>query len=212
MNYYNIFSPIIHHKTPESAWKYAMQMIRTYGNTVVTEDNQMTKELMNLVLTVKDPMRDGNWPIPGSSWNNIDALNKYAAQLMNTDVNGFDYTYGNRIGAHIGVNDDGRITSYDQLKNVIDKLSKNRSTRRAVMITWYPSDINKVHVPCMIMDEFVIRNDELYLTAVFRSHDIERAWPANVYGLGRMMQVIADACNVKCGAITTVSVSAHVYV
>jgi len=212
VNYYNIFSPIIHHKTPESAWNYAMRMIHTYGNVVRTEDNRMTKELMNLVLTVNDPMKESNWPIPGTSWRSIDALDEYAAQLLNPDVNGFDYTYGNRIGAHIGVDDNGCIRTYNQLDNVITKLSREKSSRRAVMVTWYPGDIFRKHVPCMIMNDFLIRDEKLYLTAVFRSHDIERAWPANVYGLGKMMQIVADSCDVRCGSITTVSISAHIYI
>lgn len=204
------FNPIVMHRTPADAWNYAMQYISNKGDNVKTEDGKLTKEVMNLVLTVRDHNKKENWPIPRSGWT-MAALQEYAAQLLDPDVRGFDYTYGNRLRSYVSFDTTGKTTAYDQIERIISKLKANETTRRAVAITWYPEDIMRKHVPCMVMNEFLARNGALNLTAVFRSHDIARAWPANMFGLSRMLQIVADACGLKCGTVTTMSVSAHIY-
>jgi hypothetical protein len=65
-----------HH--PSDAWKWACGTIQSRGDLVKTEDGQLTKEIMNLMVAVLNP--NEGWPIPGAGWD-LAALNRYAEQL-----------------------------------------------------------------------------------------------------------------------------------
>ena len=63
----------------------------------------------------------------------------------------------------------------------------------------------------MIIDDFKVRGGKVHLTTVFRSHDFAGAYPANLYGLSKLLEYVAEKVGVLPGKITTVSISAHVY-
>jgi thymidylate synthase len=95
---------------------------------------------------------------------------------------------------------------------VIKKLKDNSATRRATAVTWIPTvDTYVDEVPCMIIDDFKIRDGKVNLTTLFRSHDFAGAYPANLYGLSGLLKYVANEIGVKAGTITTVSISAHIY-
>ncbi len=200
-----------HH--PSDAWKWACGTIQSRGDLVKTEDGQLTKEIMNLMVTVLEP--SANWPIPGSEWD-LAALDRYAEQLLSPKNPGFDYTYGNRMRAHLVIvmDSDGktRITGWDQIELIIEKLRCCPNTRRAIAITWRPEvDLIVDHVPCLQSVDFLYRQDKLHLVAYFRSHDFARAWVPNLYGLNRLLQYVGKETGMEPGSITTISASAHIY-
>lgn len=209
-----MYEPVIEYESPEKAWKYATNYINLFGNKVITEDRKLTKEIKNMLITVHTPCKKDHWPIKSYGWT-IEGLDAYAEQLMNPENVGFDYTYGNRLRSYISHDKGGNIRTIDQINNIINQLNANESTRRAVAITWYPGDVyntsNNIHVPCMILIEILYRNDHLDMTAVFRSHDIYRAWPANVYGLSKILEYVSEKTGKSAGSITTFSISAHIY-
>lgn len=183
--------------SPGAAWRWAVHEIKTRGQKVTDENGAKTKELRNLVLTVTDP--SVGWPIDSSGWD-IPALEVYAKTEMLSDENrtGFEYTYGERLAP-----------DFDYISRL---LTKNPTSRRAILVTWWDEDLNSNDPPCLIVLEFLVRDGKLHMTAFFRSHDIERAWPANVYGLHAIQKHIAAKLpGVEPGEITTVSASAHVY-
>jgi thymidylate synthase len=201
-------------RNPSDAWHYALGQIEHYGNNIITEDGQLIRELLNLSLTIKYPLE--GYPVKGSGWD-IAALDLYAEQLMNPENTGFDYTYGNRLRAHECIFDDPEdclsVIEWDQIEIIIGKLKRQPTSRRCVAITWYPDiDIVAEHSPCLIMLDFLIRQDKLYTTAIFRSHDIGRAYIANIYGLGKLQKYIADQLGIESGDLTTISISAHYYI
>lgn len=182
---------------PGPAYRWACDLIQRFGENVITEDGQATKEIRNLVLQVESPTV--GWPIGGSGWD-IPALERYAqTEILSPKNNlGFDYTYGERLG--------------EQIEQVIGKLKEEPNSRRAIATPWLRThDIAMKHPPCLIVLDFLIRGEALHLTAFFRSHDIKQAWPANVYGLGQLLKHVADEVGVEVGSLTTVSVSAHIY-
>jgi thymidylate synthase len=63
----------------------------------------------------------------------------------------------------------------------------------------------------MIIDDFKLRDGKVHLTTLFRSHDFAGAYPANLYGLSRLLGYVAEQSGQPPGTITTVSVSAHIY-
>jgi len=181
---------------PGAAWRYACDLIERFGQKVITEDGQTTKEIQNLVLQVKNPHI--GWPIAGSGWD-IPALDIHVADQILGSANrtGFSYTYGERIAP--------------QLESLVGKLRANPETRRAVISLWQESDYDIEHPPCWMVLEFLHRGDQLDLTAFIRSNDIKQAWPANVYGLSKLLLHVATRAEMIAGSITTISASAHIY-
>jgi len=193
---------IIRANTISDAWYRGINMIWNQGHEVTDERDSKIKEYLNLMIVVKDPYTDR---IPADiSWNE-ERLEEYAKQLITGEnVQDFEYTYGQRLR-----NWNGQI---DQIAYVIDKLKHNPTTRRATAVTWVPTvDTVVDEVPCMIIDDFKIREGMVNLTALFRSHDFAGAYPANLYGLSRLLEYVAGEVGVKPGMITTISASAHIY-
>lgn len=183
-------------ETPGAAWRWACDLIERFGKKVITEDGQTTKEIQNLVLQVRSPHI--GWPIAGSGWK-IPALDIYVADQILSSANrtGFSYTYGERI--------------VPQIDSLIAKLKANPETRRAVISLWQESDYGIEHPPCWMVLEFLYRSEELHLTAFIRSNDIRQAWPANMYGLSKLLLHVATCAEMVAGSITTISTSAHIY-
>ena len=215
MNY--ITNPNKIFKCPADGWKYALWLINSHGTNYIDENGYNCREVLNLMVTIENP-RDG-WPIPGSNWD-MSGLDQYAMQLLNPENPGFDYTYGERLNAYgyaIQIRDGdtpGEFVwdSYNQIDYIIRKLSENPNTRRAIAITWsIPDDPIKKHVPCLQSVDFLYRAGKLHLTAYFRSQDLLQAWPANVYGLSKLLSYVAEKAGMQPGSLTTFSASAHRY-
>ena len=204
-------------QTPAQAWAWALNIIEQFGDKIRTEDGQLCKEVMNLQVTVLEPCI--GWPIQGSGWD-MAGLNRYAEQLLSPENPGFDYTYGERLNAYgyaIQVMDGdtpGEFVwcGYNQVDYIISKLRENPTTRRAIAITWsIPDDPIKRHVPCLQSVDFLYRAGKLHEVAYFRSQDVLQAWPANVYGLSRLLDYVAGKTGMVAGSVTTFSASAHIY-
>lgn len=186
-------------QTPYDAWQYALSHISQHGNNVITEDNALIRECLNLQLEIIKPL-DG-YPLVGSGWD-LPALQKYASDLceQSYDLKGFDYNYCERMSR--------------QLYYVKKMLSIYPTTRRATVYLWLPEkDLEtQLHKPCQIVANYLIRDNLLYATHFFRSHDIKDAWPTNIYGLATLQTSIANELGYKPGSLTTFSVSAHYYI
>jgi thymidylate synthase len=63
----------------------------------------------------------------------------------------------------------------------------------------------------MIVDDFKLRDGSLHLSIFFRSHDFAGAYPANLYGLARLLEYVAREVDAEPGSISTTSASAHIY-
>lgn len=200
---------IIAHRTPAEGWKWACQIVNTYGDKVITEDHKLTKEVRNLVVQILEPGE--GWPIPGSRWD-IPALERYAEQFLSGEnETGFAYTYGERfVNYHSPWLD---LPPVNQINDsVIYRLINGKTTRRAIATTWQPwFDPFNSECPCLQLIDFLFRDEKLNMTAFFRSHDILQAWPANVYGLNKLLEYVGGEAGMEPGSITTVSTSSHIY-
>ncbi|MEA1984924.1 MAG: thymidylate synthase [Euryarchaeota archaeon] len=193
---------IIRAHTISDAWYRGLNVIWDHGNMITDERGSQIKEYLNLMIVIEDPYMD---EIPADSAWNQERLDEYAKQLITGEnVQDFEYTYGQRLR-----NWDEQV---DQIAYVIDKLKDNGTSRRATAVTWIPTvDTHVNEVPCMIIDDFKLRDGKVHLTTVFRSHDFAGAYPANLYGLSRLLKYVAEQVGVSAGTITTVSISAHIY-
>jgi len=187
------------------AWQRGLSLIWRQGEEITDQRGTRIKEILSLQMVVEDPYQE--MIPPGYSWNE-ERLEEYARQLLSGDNPGFEYTYGERLRAWAlpgGV-------PLDQIEQAIARLRASSSTRRATAVTWIaPVDSSKEEVPCMIVDDFKLREGRLHLSIFFRSHDFAGAYPANLYGLARLLQYVADEVGAEPGSISTTSASAHIY-
>jgi thymidylate synthase len=192
-------------KNISDAWRRGLVLIWRQGQEIQDERGTRIKELLSLQVVVEDPYQD---MIPDEySWNR-ERLEEYAMQLQSGENPGFEYTYGERLRAWRS----GFGPSVDQIGQVVRRLSTSSSTRRATAVTWIPAVDNfKDEVPCMIVDDFKLRDGRLNLSVFFRSHDFAGAYPANLYGLARLLELVSDKIGASPGSISTLSSSAHIY-
>jgi thymidylate synthase len=181
----------------DQAWRAAMNTLESYGSDVRDEDGRLTREVCNLVVEIKHPSQ--GFPIPGSQWNMV-GLEAYAAQMLDPKEKGFDYDYRHRLARK------------SQIDVAVETLRSSPNTRRAILSTRDLSkDLTAEHTPCLQIAEFLIRDEKLNLICFFRSHDIEQAYPANLFGLNALLEHVANRVGVQPGGLTTVSASAHYY-
>lgn len=196
---------LIRGKTISDAWHRGLNLIWRQGSEITDERGTRIKELLGLQVVVENAFVD---MIPAEySWNK-ERLDEYALQLSCGINPGFEYTYGERLRSW-GFSG---VPAVDQIEQVIRRLKDSKSTRRAIAVTWIPPvDTAKDEVPCMIVDDFKIRDGRLNLQIFFRSHDFAGAYPANLYGLSRLLEDVSKEVDAMPGSISTISASAHIY-
>ena len=195
-------------KNPTDAYRYMLEYINRHGDTIIDENHQLTRELMNIQITIQDPCNPENWPIKDTGWK-LPALDEYVrTEILGTKIPaGFLYTYGNRLFVH-------PPSEMNQIEVCIRRLKDRHATRRAIAGTLSPEYDCNVYlnsIPCLQLIDFLIRDGKLHLTAVFRSWDVKRAAPSNLYGLNKLMKYVAEKVGVPTGELTVFAISAHIY-
>lgn len=192
-------------RTISDAWERGLNLIWRQGGQITDERGTRIREILSLQIVVENPYLE---MIPARySWNE-ERLEEYAQQLLSGKNPGFEYTYGERLRAWSLPG----VPAQDQIEQVILRLKASANTRRATAVTWIvPVDCAKDEVPCMIVDDFKLRDGVVHLSIFFRSHDFAGAYPANLYGLARLLQYVSREAGAKPGSISTTSASAHIY-
>jgi thymidylate synthase len=202
---------LIRAQTIADAWHRGLNLIWRQGQEITDERGTKIKELLALQAVVEDPYRE---MIPQEySWNS-ERLEEYAAQLLSGANPGFEYTYGERLRCWKvpGRSLDQGDHTIDQIDEAVRRLRASPATRRATAVTWIPPvDAAREEVPCMIADDFKLRDGKLNLIVFFRSHDFAGAYPANLYGLARVLEYVSEEVGAAPGSICTLSASAHIY-
>ena len=189
--------------TPVDGWTRVVRKIMDSGMERKDERGMKTKWCDNLMVHVSKPLENRVTDLYPFSEKVL--KEKYATQLLTPDRMDFDYTYGERLNAW----GDGQI---NQIEYIIHKLSSNPHSRRAVATTWDPrKDTESEEVPCLNHFVFMTRDNWLDLSVMIRSNDMYGAWLANVYALGDLLAHVVERVNLEVGAITTLSVNAHIY-
>src|SRR5664280_2203627 len=187
--------------TIKTGWESLVKRIMTNGVEIRDERGSVTKEILNTMVNIKNPM-DSESP-KGYFWTG-EKLDKYSEQFLSSDKQGFIYTYGNRLRAH--------FNGIDQIQEAIERLNNFKESRRAISVTWDPTvDTQNDEVPCMMLVDFKIRDGKLHTTGLWRSHDIYGAWFPNAVGLSNLAKYVAGEVGSEIGTLTIHSISAHIY-
>ena len=99
----------------------------------------------------------------------------------------------------------------DQKEAVIDLLRQRPHTRRASMAVWERTDITASYSVCLAFVQFLIRDNKLHQSVVFRSWDIFNAFLYNAKGHIMLQHEIAEELGIEMGTLAVFVVSAHVY-
>jgi thymidylate synthase len=199
-------------KSPSVARSYEKiaELILKSGEEMITEDNQRCKEMRNIMVEITNPRLKSispKYPLGKK------AVEQYTNNLLYGSDNIFSYDYHSRLFEYPLNND-----KINQIDFIVEKLKKQPNSRRGVAITWQPNiDIevskkDRGSVPCLQFVQFLIRNNKLYQTVLFRSNDLLVAYHANAIGLIALGEMVAEKIGVKYAGYVHHAISMHIYV
>ena len=115
--------------------------------------------------------------------------------------------YGYRWRKHFG---------RDQLKELIELLEKDPSSRHGVIVTWDPASdglmgVKKKNVPCPFTFVVNIIGGRLNLHNIVRSNDMILGFPADVAGFALLQMILAQRLGVRPGIYSHSISNAHIY-
>lgn len=101
----------------------------------------------------------------------------------------------------------------DQVKNVLDLLEKNPSTRKAVIQIYDAEDIVAKHedVPCTCTLQFFIRAERVHMQTSMRSNDAYLGLPHDVFAFTMLQEIIARSLHRDLGKYYHSVGSLHIY-
>lgn len=162
------------------------------------------------------------WMLAGR--DDIEWLSRYLPRAADFSDDGKTWSgaYGPRLrGWAIGPERHGPRGSHDygtvdQLDYVIETLSKDRDSRRAVFAIYDPvqdsGGLSVKDIPCNNWLHFLIRDGQLHTHVATRSNDAMWGWSGiNSFAWSVLAQVVASAVGVACGPITFSISSLHLY-
>jgi len=195
--------------TVVEAFKRIVDIAPVSGDIKTDESGYKYMEVETLCVHISDPVRDLDKLVDWSPLGK-QAMDYYRDQLVygkhikKDDPNDeAEYTYYQRLREYEDV---------DQIKEIIDKLLDFKRSRRAVAVTWQPwIDLESRDPPCLDWLKFTIKDNQLCLSVVFRSHDLIKGWVANVYAIVHLMVFIAMALEIEVGYLEVMSFDPHVY-
>ncbi|MGL4497690.1 MAG: thymidylate synthase [Planktothrix sp.] len=197
-------------KTIAETWVKIIHRIKTTGTIRPTGYDGKWQELIDLMAVVTDEPREFYFPTPNYLPIDPAFITEYISQILDDSPyrEGVKYTYGQRLRSWFG---------RDQIEQVIQKLIGEIDAASGVMTLWDVRDHDMGGSPCLNHIWVRVVENELSLTAIFRSNDMFSAWPANAMGLRALQQHIRDEIakrseyDLKIGPLITLSQSAHIY-
>lgn len=201
------------------------------GAIVGSRQGIRTRELTHTGITLTDPYqreillaeRKANiaaqiaetmWVLSGR--NDIEFLSHYLprAEQFSDDGKTWRGGYGPRIRSW---GTDISIPSYpgvDQLSKVIELMSKDRKTRRAVIDIFNPSvdHLDGKDIPCNNWLSFLLRGNRLDLHVAVRSNDLIWGWSGiNAFQWSVLQEIVAGMLDAEIGSLHFSITSLHVY-
>jgi thymidylate synthase len=100
----------------------------------------------------------------------------------------------------------------DQIKYVLEELSKDINSRRAVLSAWNPSDLKKMALPpCHILYIFNRSSKGLSCHLTLRSSDLFLGLPFNIASTALLTHIFAHVLHIPANEISLSICDAHIY-
>lgn len=146
-----------------------------------------------------------------SSRENLDDLGFFNREEGDLGpIYGFQWRH---FGAkYIDMNSDYNGKGIDQLKNVIELIKNEPNSRRIILTSWNPCDLNEMVLPpCHMMCQFFVIQGKLSCQLYQRSGDIGLGVPFNIASYSLLIHLIAKVCELEVGEFIYVIGDAHIY-
>ena len=102
--------------------------------------------------------------------------------------------------------------SIDQIKEVIETIKKNPSSRRMIVSAWNVADVAGMALPpCHTMFQFFVAEGKLSCQLYQRSGDVFLGVPFNIASYALMTMMIAKECGLEAGEFIHTLGDAHLY-
>ncbi len=100
----------------------------------------------------------------------------------------------------------------DQIKEVIDLIKKDPTSRRLIVSAWNPADLPRMALPpCHAFFQFYVVNGRLDCQLYQRSADIALGVPYNIASYSALMIMMAQECGLQPGIFVHTLGDAHIY-
>lgn len=100
----------------------------------------------------------------------------------------------------------------DQLKEVIETIKENPSSRRLIVSAWNPEDVPTMALPpCHTLFQFYVIDGKLSCQLYQRSGDIFLGIPFNIASYSLLTHLIAHECDLEVGEFIHTLGDAHIY-
>ena len=100
----------------------------------------------------------------------------------------------------------------DQIKEVIETIKKNPSSRRMIVSAWNVADVGNMALPpCHTMFQFFVAEGKLSCQLYQRSGDVFLGVPFNIASYALMTMMIAKECGLEAGEFIHTLGDAHLY-
>ncbi len=190
---------VIRSDDPLSAWLELVRTLVRFGLPVQLAKGRR-RELQNVKVVVASPQRrlPEATALRAFGYDPM-RLETYRQEILSGTLHGDEtYSYGNRIRAHFGL---------DSLRECVRRLRRDPEDRKSYVVLWDPRrDLAAEHGhPCLVGLFFRRFQDQLTLSATFRTHNALDAWLINFYGLMAIQEWVARRCSMKPGAVTVIS-------
>lgn len=107
---------------------------------------------------------------------------------------------------------DHEYKGFDQLLYVVSEIKNNPGSRRILMNTWIPNDLNKmVLTPCHVLFQLFVRDQYLDSIMYQRSADMGLGVPFNIASYALLTKMLAHCTDLLPGNFTLMLGDAHVY-
>jgi len=178
------------------AWITSLALVMKQG-MIIMDDDERLKEYRNLCLTIETVNEDDL------------ILNKYADAyrivLMKKKytvcglVGNYNRDYGSDLYNNNGVN---------QIEWIAERIKKKLETKSAT-ISLHHAGENMLS--CLSLLDFKLRDNKLYMNAVYRSQNVFASQPGNIIALKKIQSDIAQKLSIRLGSIELIILSAHIY-
>lgn len=102
---------------------------------------------------------------------------------------------------------------FDQIHYIINEIKTNPTSRRILMCTWNPCDLDKAALPpCHYACQFYV-SENRYLNCMFsmRSTDVALGLPFNMASYAALTMIIAKKCGLEYGHLVFSGGDVHIY-
>lgn len=106
----------------------------------------------------------------------------------------------------------GELDGVDQVRNMLDDMRNNPTSRRHLISAWNPSQLEGTPLPpCHLMHMYTIADGKLNSSFIMRSNDIPFGLPFNIMSYALLNCVFAKYLGLEPGELVYFGWDAHIY-